>query len=87
MPGPVASRMLSRWASERERSGLIRCVLSYVCALLLLLCVQANLQMVESLTAAYSPDFCLLEAGGDNLSANFSRELADFIIYVIDVAG
>lgn len=25
--------------------------------------------------------------GGDNLAANFSRELADYIIYVIDVAG
>lgn len=46
--------------------------------------LQANLQMVETLTAAYAPvDFCLLEAGGDNLSANFSRELADYIIYVV----
>jgi len=27
------------------------------------------------------------ESGGDNLAANFSRELADYIIYVIDVAG
>jgi Ni2+-binding GTPase involved in maturation of urease and hydrogenase len=30
---------------------------------------------------------CLLESGGDNLAANFSPELADFSIYVIDVAG
>lgn len=29
----------------------------------------------------------LIESGGDNLAANYSRELADFIIYVIDVAG
>ena len=29
--------------------------------------------------------FC--ESGGDNLAANFSRELSDFTIYVIDVAG
>jgi urease accessory protein len=29
--------------------------------------------------------FC--ESGGDNLAANFARELADLIIYVIDVAG
>jgi len=28
-----------------------------------------------------------VESGGDNLAANFSRELADYIIYVIDVAG
>ena len=32
-------------------------------------------------------DLLLVESGGDNLAANFSRELADFIIYVIDVAG
>ena len=29
----------------------------------------------------------LCESGGDNLAANFSRELADLTIYVIDVAG
>ena len=29
----------------------------------------------------------LIESGGDNLAANYSRELADFIVYVIDVAG
>ena len=27
------------------------------------------------------------ESGGDNLAANFSNELADYTIYVIDVAG
>jgi Ni2+-binding GTPase involved in maturation of urease and hydrogenase len=26
-----------------------------------------------------------VESGGDNLAANYSRELADYIIYVIDV--
>jgi urease accessory protein len=29
----------------------------------------------------------LCESGGDNLAANFSNELADYTIYVIDVAG
>ncbi len=29
----------------------------------------------------------LIESGGDNLAANYSRELADYIIYVIDVSG
>jgi urease accessory protein len=29
----------------------------------------------------------LLESGGDNLAAQFSRELVDFTVYVIDVAG
>ena len=34
-----------------------------------------------------SPPLLLLESGGDNLAANFSSELADYTIYVIDVAG
>ena len=37
-----------------------------------------------------SSSFCpllLCESGGDNLAANFSRELADLTLYVIDVAG
>jgi urease accessory protein len=29
----------------------------------------------------------LVESGGDNLAAQFSRELVDYTIYVIDVAG
>ena len=28
-----------------------------------------------------------IESGGDNLAADFSRELADFTVYVIDTAG
>ncbi len=35
----------------------------------------------------FQPELLLIESGGDNLAANFSRELADFIIYVIDVSG
>ena len=35
----------------------------------------------------FQSDLLLIESGGDNLAANYSRELADFIIYVIDVAG
>ena len=49
--------------------------------------IGANLSEVESLTGKFRPEFCLLESGGDNLAANFSRELADFIVYVIDVCG
>mmetsp|Transcript_579 Transcript_579/g.696 ORF Transcript_579/g.696 Transcript_579/m.696 type:complete len:277 (+) Transcript_579:83-913(+) len=49
--------------------------------------ISANLQAAEDLTAQFHPEFILLESGGDNLAANFSRELADYIIYVIDVAG
>ena len=32
-------------------------------------------------------DIILLESGGDNLAADFSRELADYTVYVIDTAG
>ena len=42
---------------------------------------------VRELTLKYQPEIVLIESGGDNLAANFSRELADYIIYVIDVAG
>ena len=49
--------------------------------------VSANLQAAEELTKEFAPDLILLESGGDNLAANYSRELADYIIYVIDVAG
>ena len=49
--------------------------------------ISCNLTEAESLTEDHSPDFILLESGGDNLAANFSRELADFIVYVIDVCG
>lgn len=34
-----------------------------------------------------SPELLFVESGGDNLAAQYSRELVDFTIYVIDVAG
>lgn len=49
--------------------------------------ITANLIALEQLTDDFHPDLLLLESGGDNLAAHFSRELADFTIYVIDVAG
>ncbi len=48
---------------------------------------SANLLALEELHARFSPDLLLLESGGDNLAAHFSRELADYTVYVIDVAG
>lgn len=48
---------------------------------------SANLYALNELCSIYKPDLCLIESGGDNLAANYSRELADYIIYVIDVAG
>jgi urease accessory protein len=49
--------------------------------------IMANLLALEDLHEQFRPDLLLLESGGDNLAAHFSRELADFTIYVIDVAG
>ncbi|KAG8193460.1 hypothetical protein JTE90_005107 [Oedothorax gibbosus] len=46
-----------------------------------------NLEVIKDLTRDYQPEMVFLESGGDNLAANFSRDLADYIIYVIDVAG
>ena len=49
--------------------------------------VSANLSALEDLTLLHHPRVLLCESGGDNLAANFSHELADLTIYVIDVAG
>jgi len=49
--------------------------------------ISANLLALEELHRDFSPDLLLLESGGDNLAACFSRELADYTIQVIDVAG
>lgn len=49
--------------------------------------ISANLLALEELQRSIRPDILLLESGGDNLAAHFSRELADYTIYVIDVAG
>jgi urease accessory protein len=49
--------------------------------------ITANLMALEQLHEDLNADLLLLESGGDNLAAHFSRELADYTIYVIDVAG
>jgi urease accessory protein len=49
--------------------------------------ILANLLALEELHERFNPQLLLIESGGDNLAAHFSRELADFTIYVIDVAG
>jgi urease accessory protein len=49
--------------------------------------ISANLLALQKLQKQFQTDLLLIESGGDNLAANYSRELADFIIYVIDVAG
>jgi urease accessory protein len=49
--------------------------------------ILANLLALEELHETFNTELLLIESGGDNLAAHFSRELADFTIYVIDVAG
>jgi urease accessory protein len=49
--------------------------------------ISHNLDALEQLTAHVRPEILFVESGGDNLAAQFSRELADYTIYVIDVAG
>ncbi|KAJ3013034.1 UNVERIFIED_CONTAM: hypothetical protein HDU68_000898 [Siphonaria sp. JEL0065] len=49
--------------------------------------VSANLGALEQLQSRFGCGMLLIESGGDNLAANYSRELADYIIYVIDVSG
>jgi urease accessory protein len=50
--------------------------------------ISANLDAVEQLEAAHpGVEMTLVESGGDNLTAIFSRALVDVQIFVIDVAG
>lgn len=49
--------------------------------------ISENLDALDALEAAFAPDVLLLESGGDNLTATFSRGLVDVQIFVIDVAG
>ncbi|SCV68243.1 BQ2448_364 [Microbotryum intermedium] len=45
--------------------------------------ISANIGALEGLQADYGCDMLFVESGGDNLAANYSRELADYI----DVSG
>ncbi|MBO1332379.1 urease accessory protein UreG [Streptomyces sp. VRA16 Mangrove soil] len=50
--------------------------------------ISANLEAVEDLENEVGPlDLILVESGGDNLTATFSKGLVDAQIFVIDVAG
>jgi urease accessory protein len=50
--------------------------------------ISANLDAVEDLEQRLAPlDLVLVESGGDNLTATFSRGLVDRQIFVVDVAG
>jgi len=51
--------------------------------------ITPNLDALEQLMkeCAPKPELLVVESGGDNLAAQYSRELVDFTIYVVDVAG
>jgi urease accessory protein len=50
--------------------------------------ITANLEAVESLELGFpGTELVLVESGGDNLTATFSRGLVDAQIFVLDVSG
>jgi urease accessory protein len=51
--------------------------------------ITPNLDALEQLMKDCSPgpELLVVESGGDNLAAQYSRELVDYTIYVVDVAG
>ena len=51
--------------------------------------ISHNLLSLERLMKEVrpAPELLFVESGGDNLAAQYSRELVDYTIYVIDVAG
>jgi len=49
--------------------------------------ISPNLLALEDLMHRVKPELLIVESGGDNLAAQYSRELVDYTIYVIDVAG
>ena len=49
--------------------------------------ISPNLIALDTLMDELHPELLFVESGGDNLAAQFSRDLADYTIYVIDVSG
>ena len=49
--------------------------------------ISHNLLALDELMETLRPELLFVESGGDNLAAQYSCELADYTIYVIDVAG
>jgi urease accessory protein len=49
--------------------------------------ISPNLVALDALMDSLHPELLFVESGGDNLAAQFSRDLADYTIYVIDVSG
>jgi urease accessory protein len=51
--------------------------------------ISLNLNALEDLMVrfAYEIELLIIESGGDNLAAHFSKELVDYSVYVIDVSA
>ena len=49
--------------------------------------ISENVEAIEFLERRFHPQLVLVESGGDNLTACFSKALVDVQIFVIDVAG
>jgi urease accessory protein len=49
--------------------------------------ISENVDALDELERRFAPDVLLLESGGDNLTATFSRGLVDVQLFVLDVAG
>src|SRR4029079_3104908 len=49
--------------------------------------VTPNLVALDGLMRTFHPELLFVESGGDNLAAQFSRDLADYTIDGIDVSG
>jgi urease accessory protein len=49
--------------------------------------ISQNLEALHRLMRRFHPELLFVESGGDNLAAQFSRDLAAYTIYVIDVSG
>ena len=49
--------------------------------------ISPNMVALDGLMQSLNPELLFVESGGDNLAAQFSRDLADYTIYVIDVSG
>ncbi|KAJ3076119.1 hypothetical protein HDU98_005538 [Podochytrium sp. JEL0797] len=49
--------------------------------------VEDNFKVSEALSQKFACEILLLEASGDNLGANFDRNLSDFTIFLLDTAA
>ncbi|ORY23905.1 urease accessory protein UreG [Rhizoclosmatium globosum] len=49
--------------------------------------VEDNFTVGEAISQKYSCNIVIFEAAGDNLGANFDRNLSDFTIFIIDTAA